>query len=555
MRNTYYRHTGTALDELVDNAIEAGAKRVHVALGYDGKSDAKPDAIAIIDDGHGMVREMIRLSVLWGGTHREGSRAGFGRFGFGLPSASVNQARRFSVYSITENGGWHGITVDLDDIREGKYTDQNGKVVAPPVSEMQPPKWVFEYISEHHTGNFTHGTIVLWEKVDRLKWKTTSAMKKNLLEHFGITYRNYLDRVSIFFDGTKVEPTDPLFTTPGFRYFDLDEDRATALEPTKFDVTVKSTGEKARVVVRYARFPVTFHSVDKSKAAVRGNQNPRFAIANENRGLIITRMGRQIDVVDHTPWDGFERFLNNDRYWAAEIDFPAELDEEFTIANSKQGVVLSDRFWDLLEDAGVLNAIKSLRRSVGEDGKAREHEKETGKKRISEQSMKESEKFRRKRAGTNPVEREKAAKEALDQYVKRKSREKQRPEEEVREEVVKETIEHPYRVSFESMPGAPFFRVEQLGGMRVLHINTSHRFYTDVYAVPRNSRAVRAGLEVLLFSLGECELDALGNPDKQTFYAVERAAWSEVLTASLEMLARFVHNTDVSEADAAPEAA
>ncbi len=92
MRNTYYRHTGTALDELIDNSIEAGATAVHVALGYYGKSDAKPDAIAVIDNGHGMVKEMIPLAVTWGGTHRENSRTGLGRFGFGLPSASVNRA-------------------------------------------------------------------------------------------------------------------------------------------------------------------------------------------------------------------------------------------------------------------------------------------------------------------------------------------------------------------------------------------------------------------------------------------------------------------------------
>src|SRR5438128_1973726 len=117
MRNTFYRHTGTALDELIDNAIEAGAAKIHIVPGFYGKSDAKPDAIAVIDDGHGMVPEMVRLSVLWGGTHRENSRAGFGRFGFGLPSASVNQARRFSVYSILDGDKWHGITIDLDDIK------------------------------------------------------------------------------------------------------------------------------------------------------------------------------------------------------------------------------------------------------------------------------------------------------------------------------------------------------------------------------------------------------------------------------------------------------
>lgn len=90
MRNTFYKHTGTALDEIVDNAIEAGASEIQIALHAGGKSDAKPDSIATIDNGHGMKPNMMRVAVVWGGTHREGSRQGFGRFGFGLPTASVN---------------------------------------------------------------------------------------------------------------------------------------------------------------------------------------------------------------------------------------------------------------------------------------------------------------------------------------------------------------------------------------------------------------------------------------------------------------------------------
>jgi Histidine kinase-, DNA gyrase B-, and HSP90-like ATPase len=223
MRNTYYKHTGTALDEINDNGIEAGAGEIHTVLAYYGKSEAKPDAIATIDNAHGMGPRMLRLSVLWGGTHREGSRTGFGRFGFGLPSASVNQCRRFTVFSIVEGGDWHSVVVDLDDVRDGKYT-RAGKIVIPPANAEHPPKWVMDYIKANFPeGHLKHGTVVLWEKIDRLKWKTTAAMTKNLLEHFGTTYRNYLAKVKLVFNGTRVEPLDPLFITPGFRHYDLDK--------------------------------------------------------------------------------------------------------------------------------------------------------------------------------------------------------------------------------------------------------------------------------------------------------------------------------------------
>ncbi len=559
MRNTHYKHTGTALDELVDNSIEAGATRIAIALGYSGKSDAKPDALAVIDDGHGMPSKMLRPAAAWGGTHRhhQDNRTGFGRFGFGLPSASVNQARRFTIYSIVDGGEWYGVTIDLDEIADGKHTDASGKVHVPEENKMAPPKWVMDHIAKNvRSQPFTHGTVVLWEKMDRVKWSTTNGMRTNLLQHFGVMYRNYLNQVDIKFDGTKVDSLDPLFITPGGRYFDLDEDRAQALEETKIDVRSKQTGEKVTINVRYALFPLTFFSVDKSKKAEGRNQNPRFKVSNDFRGINICRMGRQIDVVEQTPWAGLEKFRNDDRYWGIEIDFPAALDEEFTIANSKQGVVMTDRIWDLLKEAGVESALKLLRKGVSNAQKAKAAEKETPEEsRPSERSMAESTGYKRQKAEGDPVEREKKARENFEQFVKGKTRESGRPEEEVRTEAEADAAKHPYKVEFADHPGAPFYQVTQRGGMKVLEINRSHRFFSDVYAASGADKLMRASLEVLLFSIGESELDALGNQDKTSFYLVEKNAWSERLAVALESLSNFGSDSDADDDAPAAKAA
>ena len=36
------------------------------------------EALSVIDDGHGMIPEMIRFAVMWGGTHRENDREATG---------------------------------------------------------------------------------------------------------------------------------------------------------------------------------------------------------------------------------------------------------------------------------------------------------------------------------------------------------------------------------------------------------------------------------------------------------------------------------------------
>lgn len=551
MRNTHYKHTGTALDELIDNSIEAGATQVCIALGYGGGSTAKPDALAVIDDGHGMPKGMLRPAAAWGGTHRhnEDTRTGFGRFGFGLPSASVNQARRFSIYSITEGDIWRSVTVDLDEIAEGKYTDETGKVHVPPELEgTEPPKWVMDHAAEYMPGGkLTHGTVVIWEKMDRIKWSTTKGMRDNLLQHFGVMFRNYLRQTGIKFDGTTIEALDPLFITPGYRYFDEDEDRAKAIEPAEIEVKSKrNPDQKVKISIRYALFPHRFFSRDKDKEAGGNNSNNRFKVANDHRGIIVCRMGRQIDVVERTPWKGLEKFRNDDRYWAVEVDFPAELDEEFTIANSKQGVVMSDRIWDLLKDAGMERVIRALRKEYQAMREADIAKPEDpGRERPSESSMRESEKFRRTRAGGTSAEREAKAREQFEQYVKQKAKEQKRPEAVVRAEAKEEEAKHPYKVEFANHPGAPFYRVMQRGGMKVLELNTSHRFFSDVYASAASNKFLRAGLEVLLFSLGEAELDALGNQDKTSFYHVEKIAWSERLEVALDVLHRFGHEQDL----------
>src|SRR5579884_2835990 len=102
IRDLGYKSTATALDELIDNALQAEAKMTRVAFGYQEATSKKPSAIAVIDDGHGMDPDMIRVAVMWGGTHRENDRSGIGRYGYGLPSASVSQGRRFTVYSRPE---------------------------------------------------------------------------------------------------------------------------------------------------------------------------------------------------------------------------------------------------------------------------------------------------------------------------------------------------------------------------------------------------------------------------------------------------------------------
>ena len=70
IRHIGYRSNVDAIAELIDNSIEAYSLRVDLVFGYDESiSLKKPSRLAVIDDGHGMTPEMLRLA-LCGGQHR-----------------------------------------------------------------------------------------------------------------------------------------------------------------------------------------------------------------------------------------------------------------------------------------------------------------------------------------------------------------------------------------------------------------------------------------------------------------------------------------------------
>lgn len=559
MREIGYKSTSYAVAELVDNSIQAGATRVDIVFGFDG--GAKPTQVAVIDNGHGMEPSMLRLALIWGATHRENDgRKGFGRFGYGLPSASVSQARRVDVYAKIQDGNFHSAYLDVEEIADGKWT-RGDRIQMPAASQEMPPRFVLDYIDENpdiYPQGLEHGTVVVWDKLDKVDFRTRDKLRNHLLTDLGVVYRNYLRDTSMTVDGVEVEPCDPLFLTPGFRYYDLDDDRAIAVGdlPTVVEVADKHSGEViGEIRIRYARFPSSFFRRPEAKAThkpPRSQINERLDVADAHNGIIFSRLGRQIDVLRPPRWI---TSINSttDRFWMVEVDFDATLDEEFAIPTTKQQIVPSERIWNMLVDKAGLKAAISQMRSDYEKEAAEirgKSETEDDKKRASEEAMERASRFKTRRSTDELPERQEEADDNLRREVERRSRESGVPAEVVERELVAEQRAHPYRVATEDLPGAPFFRPEQQGAQKVLYLNVAHRFYRDLYAGPLSTPRQRSGLEVMLWALGEAEIDAIG--DRRTYYETERVEWSRALNASLAQLEEVEEEAEEDEDEALP---
>lgn len=101
LRNTGYKNIESAVAEIIDNAEEANAKNAFVILGehIDPSSGRKViHEIGFLDDGSGMDTSTLGTCLGIGFTTRTGRR-GLGRFGVGLPQASLYACPEVIVYS------------------------------------------------------------------------------------------------------------------------------------------------------------------------------------------------------------------------------------------------------------------------------------------------------------------------------------------------------------------------------------------------------------------------------------------------------------------------
>lgn len=559
MRDIGYKSTAFAMAELIDNSIQASATKVDVVFGFEKGS--KPSQIAILDDGHGMTPKMTRASLIWGAGTRGNRKDGFGKYGYGLPTASISQCFRVEVYSKTSGTDWYRGYLDVDEIRNGTWT-QGNRIQTPVEQVAELPEFVKNHMEkDKRWANLEHGTIVVWDRLDpdRVDYRRREALRNKLVTDLGVIYRNFIGPTPLKVDDVAVQPCDPLFLTEGFRYYDVDEDRAVELPPAVVDVKDRTSGDViGHMRVRFAQMPATFfRKPDYKRTNKPGkNTNERLEIADANHGIIFCREGRQIDVI-RPPRKLASFNATTDRYWGVEVDFDASLDEMFSITTSKQQVTPDERVWDILTDkAKMFEAIAQMRTEYGKQAAVIRAEVEQAKKRASVEAIEAAEKFRTTKKPDETPERNNEAKDNLTKQTRRRAEKAGMKPEVVERELLAERQGVDHLVETEEIPGGAFFRCVQEGGTRMLYLNRDHRFYTDLYAGPSSTPRLRAGLEVLLWTLGNAEVDAEPESDKRKFYERERASvWTPQLADALAALKTIAVVESEVEIDGEQEAA
>ena len=102
----------SAVADIVDNSIAAGATKIAIDIEFDGKNSS----VIIKDDGDGMTAQAIDEAMRFG-SRRSYADQELGRYGLGLKTASLSQCKRLSVISKSSNAPLQARILDLDFIQ------------------------------------------------------------------------------------------------------------------------------------------------------------------------------------------------------------------------------------------------------------------------------------------------------------------------------------------------------------------------------------------------------------------------------------------------------
>lgn len=338
MRASGYKSTAYALAELIDNSIQAKATEVEVICVEERtmvqkRQRARMTEIAVIDNGEGMTPEILTMALEFGNGMRLADRSGIGRFGMGLPNASISQCRRVDVWTwqAGPNNAVHSY-LDVGDIEGGAYDE-----VPEPEADPVPQIW-----RDRAAAIGSKGTLIVWSQFDqhRLTWASSRGTLHNTEILIGRIYRKFIDQGSIgirlksISDGEVHEKiavaNDPLYlmspTSTPSPFHDQPMFQRWGEEDHKFPITTDTGTHHVTVRISWAR-PETVCKDGTNRGATAYGRH-----AHKNLGLSIVRADRELDLDDNwvNSYDPVER------WWGVEVDFPADLDEIFGVTNNKQ---------------------------------------------------------------------------------------------------------------------------------------------------------------------------------------------------------------------------
>ena len=389
LRNTGYKNIESAMSEIIDNSIQWYSKNVFVIVtetlnDITGKKHISE--IAFLDDGCGMDEEVLGGCLAFGYTTNS-NRKGMGRFGVGLPQASMYACPKVEVYSWQKDSNGieetKKVYLNMNSVKDGKETN-----IADPVKQAIPSEYK-KYIhykfnrdnKEVETDFSQQGTLVIWRNCDRVNPKTVPFLFDRLDLELGRRFRYFISnkdcniRLISKNDERDIIANDPLllmennivlgdlekpgeiiirnggnFITPLFKPYGNETYPDGVINyPVKYNDPV--TGEIKESSVKISFSVVKDEFYDKTALSNDPGSTQMGKFVKKLEGISIVRADREIDFGKFDFYDTTNEPQH--RWWGCEISFNPILDEAFGVANNKQHVELKELDFEDYQDDEV----------------------------------------------------------------------------------------------------------------------------------------------------------------------------------------------------------
>ena len=331
----------TALADVIDNSISAGATEVHLLVDANGQDPR----IGILDNGCGMDRTRLLEAMRLGSSDPRATRpkTDLGRFGLGMKTASFSQCRRMTVVarqrSFTSVATW-----DLDHVeREDRW-----ELLTPESSKDIP--FADQLVSD--------GALVVWERMDRaIEAGGSDAGRKHFnrrldetRRHLELVFHRFLSgetgtpRVRILMNDLPLKPFDPFHS--------------------KHPSTETSPAELVQVghhTVTVTAYTLPHHrNVSKSDWEHYGGPDGYL----KSQGFYLYREKR---LIVHGTWFGLARQMELTKLCRVKIDTPNSLDAEWQVdvkkASARPPLPVRERLQKLISEIGAPSKRKYVGRA------------------------------------------------------------------------------------------------------------------------------------------------------------------------------------------------
>ncbi len=332
LRDTGYEFN-TAIADIIDNSISAGATLIDVRVGIDFMGNI---AISIGDNGCGMDKKGLINAMKYGSKKRE-DPASLGKFGLGLKTASTAFCKKLSLISRADKDAvLHRATWDLDFM--GQSNSWGLELASPAPHEIE----LLDEVAENNSG-----TLVVWEKIDRLLSdykkpdgqplkKATTRLLNLLKEHIAMVYQRFLNPTDNRSRTLEIKLNDvPVIAWDPFCIVETEKPVLDQDIPVQLASGVKTSFKvKAYILPRKEEF-----SSDENKKLAK--------ISNERQGVYVYRENRLIHGPD---WLGMYKQEPHFSLLRVELSFNHELDEAFQVDIKKSRILLNEQLYEWLRD-------------------------------------------------------------------------------------------------------------------------------------------------------------------------------------------------------------